>query len=511
MPSSPHRSGATASEFRSRRRLGGVRSAIALVLAIALAVLANLLASRLYRHGSVASHLHGSLSERTHDILRQSDGSVELIAYFDKTAPMFEAVSAVFDEYREASRGLRNLRLSFATVDPAAQAAAAAELDRRHGIPRDSLGNQLNCVIVRTATADCVIPEGDLTMIDLGRRRDGESDSPEAGVGGTTDFIGESRIASAIWNLTRSARPVVYFLTGSGEYDPADTDVQSGYSIAAHALRLDLYTVRSLDLTAEPSVPADCSLLVVAGPRAHLPVRTIEVLGNYLNGGGRLLLLASGPGDDGLDGLLRRWGVQAVRTSTGAARREVRVVSRTSPITRAVAGLPPVFGNACLLVPDPDALSAEAADRPRTEVLLAPRRPRGHLVASAENGPSTAEAPALMPPGPAPAPDADDALAVAVARSRGDVADRRFRVRLVVVGDAEFASNAMAGHAGNIPFFLACVHWLTEREALIGNPPVTYRKLESGLDAARWPLAIGLVVVAWPGVLILLGLVVRRR
>ena len=490
-----------APEIRRSRRRSGLRSAIAVLLAATLCVLVNILANQLGFRTAVSSHLPGTLSERTRNLLRQTDGDIEIIAYFDSAASLRRPVEAVLTEFEDAASGLDNIRLTTQIIDADRKSDEAAELVRRHGAI-------VNSVIVRTATADSVIPEAELVWQDLDRDDHG----------GTTDFIGEMRIASAIWNLTRASHPVVYFLKGSGEYDPDDYDSQIGYSAVAKLLRQDFYTVRTIDLSQTPAIPPDCAVLVVAGPRAHLPVRTIELLANHLASGGRLLALLNDPGDEGLVELLKRWGITLVPPPESAARADYRIVSKLSPITRAMTGVVPVFGKGCRIAPTPGAIASTAADKPRVDVLLAPQRARSPLAFATA-------APAAAAADPAPsaetaangtsAPEViDNAIAVAIQRGRGegnDLSDRTLRVRAVVVGDSEFASNAMANHGGNLPFFLASVRWLSERDTLIGNPPVTFRILDSGLTRKRWPMAVGIVVVAWPLTLLLVGYIIFRR
>ena len=498
-----------APELRRSRRRSGLRSAVAVALAATLCILVNVLADHIGFRKPVSSHLPGKLSERTRDLLRQTDGEIEIIAYFDSASSFRRPVEAVLTEFRDAAEGLGNIRLATRLVDADRKTDEAAELVRRHGV-------DANCVVVRTPAADSVIPEEELVEQDLDRDDHG----------GTTDFIGEQRIATAIWNLTRASHPVVYFLQGSGEYDPDDYDSQIGYSAVAKLLRQDFYTVRTLDLARTPAIPPDCAVLVLAGPRAHLPVRTIELLANHLASGGRLLALLDDPGDEGLVELLKRWGVTPAPLPQPAAATDYAIVSKLSPITRALTGVVPVFGKGCRLTPDPAAIATKAADKPNVDVLLAPRRSRAALAFAAV---APAETPAAVVPtteaaaasgadkpaetaGPAPQEVIDNAIAVAIRRGGDDnLADRTLRMRAVVVGDSEFASNAMAGHGGNLPFFLACVRWLSERGTLIGHPPVTFRILDSGLTPKRWPVAAGLVVVAWPLAILLVGYVVFRR
>ena len=496
-----------ASEFRRSRGRTLARSATAVVLAAALAVLANLLSARLYYSGPIKPRL--SLSERTENILDQISGDVEIIACFDTSALNYKPVADLLEMLGKSAEKRSRLHLTVTTLDIRRDAEAVADLDRRYGIPRDN--QQPNCIIVRNDTTGRVLRESDLFL-----------SNPERGDQGSVDFVGDSRISNALWNIFRLHGDVVYFLSGSGEYGPDDYDSQSGYSTVAKALKQDFFTVRTLDPAQTPAIPADCSLLVVAGPRANLPSRTVELLGNHLASGGSLLLLMNRLGDEGLDALLRRWGVTPEPPARPGDRPEYRIVSRRSYVTGSLVGILPSFGNACLLRVAPEVLQSEVdADQPRAEILLAPRRPRAAFGTEAPALRGLVAPETVSPEGPPAADRAaadassplapEPAVAVAVERGRGDSRSRLPHTRMIVVGDSEFASNAMVDLGGNQAFFVACVQWLTNHEMPIGQATMTFRRLDTGLSVKRWPYAVAVVVVGWPLAIFLFGVLIRRR
>jgi hypothetical protein len=70
-------------------------------------------------------------------------------------------------------------------------------------------------------------------------------------------------------------KKTVCFAQGEGEKDIDDAD-ESGLSGIKGALGRDLYDTKKVVLARETSIPADCSVLVVAGPQSDLlaPPRT---------------------------------------------------------------------------------------------------------------------------------------------------------------------------------------------------------------------------------------------
>src|SRR5262249_37204793 len=103
--------------------------------------------------------------------------------------------------------------------------------------------------------------------------------------------VAEGALLAAILAVTRPADRTVYFLTGHGEHAPTDGDHNTGYSNVSRALEEDQFHVRELALLGPEGVPADATLVVVAGPRKDLLPGEAERIDAYLDRGGALLLL----------------------------------------------------------------------------------------------------------------------------------------------------------------------------------------------------------------------------
>jgi ABC-type uncharacterized transport system involved in gliding motility auxiliary subunit len=102
------------------------------------------------------------------------------------------------------------------------------------------------------------------------------------------------------------------------------------------------------------------------------------------------------------------------------------------------------------------------------------------------------------------------ALAVSVAQK---VSEGSRETRLIVVGDSDFAANAMVGIQGNADMFVNMTNWLTEQEDLIsvrprgeGDQRITLTAVQ--LRGLRW-----FSVVMVPAIIVLSGIRVwwRRR
>ncbi|GEM_PF-186203 len=102
----------------------------------------------------------------------------------------------------------------------------------------------------------------------------------------------ESEILKALIRLINPNERVVYFLTGHGERDPERiNDDNTSLTRAGTTLKSKNYGVMSLSLLAENQVPEDADLVVIAGPQQPISVKEVELLREYLNAGGSLLVM----------------------------------------------------------------------------------------------------------------------------------------------------------------------------------------------------------------------------
>jgi ABC-type uncharacterized transport system involved in gliding motility auxiliary subunit len=321
------------------------------------------------------------------------------------------------------------------------------------------------------------------------------------------DSDAEQDLTNALIKVVEGAQQTVYFLEGHGEKTHADSN-RDGYSTVSAALELDNFEVDSLVLAQQGAIPDDATVVVAAGPQTDLLPGEIDALGAYLDRGGKLLLLLDPPvtGDEpapeGLLGLVRAWGIE-VGTDVVVDASGVGQLFGADASVPVAANYPfhPITERFNLLTAYPLARSVSAAAG----------RPDGRIAQSfIETGPQSwqeADIDSLVTgqveldeesgdlPGPvaigmtvsapAPAPaDAgdgageagaeDDAAEGSPADAPDDESDPEGgddpappETRLAVIGDSDFASNAVVGIQGNRDMFLNTVNWLAQQENLI--------------------------------------------
>lgn len=270
----------------------------------------------------------------------------------------------------------------------------------------------------------------------------------------------EQALATALLQVTSAEERTICFVTGHGEHGLADQSAK-GLSRLVAALEASNFKVERVSLL-ESDVPASCAALVLAGPQQELETTELGRLTSFANRGGRLAILVDPGAGAALAEWLRPRGIalgDGVIVDTSGAGQTVGGGPQT-PLALAYGDHPITRGFEVATLYD--------LARP-LETLSTPEY-GGRPVAVAQTGArSYAETePSVQPvrfdegrdrPGPL---TLAAATTVKTGRGAGD------EMRLVVVGDSDFISNALVHRQGNRDFFLRTISWLVgEAEATI--------------------------------------------
>ena len=242
-----------------------------------------------------------SLATRTKNLLSDLDHQVEAIAFFVEDSPEQQAaLSFVEDTLREFDA--RSNNFSYRVVDPDLE----PEVARNLGVAQYG-----------TIAFQCIAPE-DQCLIP-------ETNRPRVHLVAPSTFL-EQDFVTAILIVTEQEQKKIYFLTGHQERSISDAETESdGYGIAASlGLRGENYAVEDFDLLgSDPKVPDDATLVIIPGPQRDFfaigDSSEIKALNDYLNGGGRLLVLLDpedkDPADEGMKDFrdfLASWGIEVL-------------------------------------------------------------------------------------------------------------------------------------------------------------------------------------------------------
>jgi hypothetical protein len=315
-------------------------------------------------------------------------------------------------------------------------------------------------------------------------------------------FNGELLFTSALLGVINPKPLQAYFLQGHGEHLPADTS-EMGFTKFISVLQQNYVRVAPLELLDTNGVPADCNLLVIAGPRDPFRPAELERIEQYLNEGGRMFVMfnvASTNQQTGLEDLLKKLGV-GIGESTVVD--PVNTTVRTDVIVGHFTTHPvvnPLTGSRIqLILPRPvSKLESSGQDNPTTRIEeIAFAGPESFL----REG--SAESKKAWP------------LMVALEKAPGALTVERGTTRLLVIGDSIFLGNRQIQSGANRDFANYAISWLLERNSFaqgVGPKPVTEFRLlvvQSQMRTLQW-----LLLAAVPGGILLVGGVIwlsRRK
>ncbi len=358
----------------------------------------------------------------------------------------------------------------------------------------------------------------------------------------------EQDLTNAIIKAVEGQQKKVYFTQGHGEHETSSADERTGYNTIAAAIGRENFGIDKLVLAQSPSIPADASVVVVAGPKKDFLPPEIDVLKNYLNHGGKVLFMIDPPeGPDAapltnLTALVHEWGFDLgdniVIDTSGIGQLVGRGPGMPVAISYPQHAITERFGNVMTGFPLARSLTpatnAPSGRTPQTIVETSPqswaetdikaifeRKPvkfdegtgdkKGPVSLAAALSVTAPEQPAAEKPaaGAAGTNGKDGKDATPAAPSDSPKRD----TRIVVFGDSDFVSNNGLGVPGNSDLFLNSVNWLAQQENLISIRPKTTEDRRVTLTQEQQFMVFLFSVAFLPGAIVIAGIVNwwRRR
>jgi ABC-type uncharacterized transport system involved in gliding motility auxiliary subunit len=468
-----------ASAARSRAVRYGGGAAVLVLLVLGLAVAVNLLAVRYDKRWDVTASQRFTLSEQTVKVVEGLESDVQIVAFFQKETPEESSFKDLVEGYK-----VRSGHLAVEFHDPLAEPLLAQQYE---------VTSEWGTVVLNAGTSK--------------QRLESKFD--------------EEALTNALIRVTAGTEHVVCFSTGHGEADPDDDQGPEGYGAVVLKLEGQNYTVEKVNLLESGGVPDRCEVFVLAGPQVDLLPVEREALARYLVGGGSAMLLlepltlAATAADLARYGLVlkddlviednpdaRRIGLdptfvvvtkdridfhpitedlegllfQLARSVSGAEEPapglQVQILARTSAAswaeTRVDGSTPaqPTEGED-IVGQVPIAAAVEITDPEAVPVADVDLAPPPALAVPLAAGPPAPEA--GTPPEAMDAPEGEGAEAAADAGA--EAAPAAEHGRIVVVGDASFASNQLFVQGMNQDLFLNTVAWLVGEEDQVSIRP----------------------------------------
>ena len=431
----------------------GANTAVLVILVIGILAFANMIGSRFTQRYDTTANKRFSLADLSVSVLDELEQDVHIVGFFRSGGPDATNQHLLDDMLNQFQYHSEHITYEF--IDP--------DLE-------PSIARQYNISAYGTVVFES---EGKTEHINR--------------------YLEES-VTNALVKVTREGQKNIYFLEGHGEHNVNLTD-QAGYNRIMQLLENQSYLVKSFSLLNEVEVPADCNVLVVAGPRTNLVGSEQEAIRDYLDRGGRALFLLNPdyPVESAdLSELLARWKVRigenvvidesAVGRLPGMNEYMPAVMQYPAhPITRPL-------GNTVSFFPLVRSIEPASASDDTVEIqTIAMTGARSWAETTLPGSPEEAMeyVPALDPGTDEPGPVSIAVAITAVPRAlpRRDMAtltpqemamrpeEHEIKTRVVVVGNSSFASNAYIMLPGNGDLALNILNWLAQEEDLLAIRP----------------------------------------
>ena len=444
--------------FSGRSARYGSNALVLSLATIGIVVLLNYMSNRYYKRFDVtAARLH-SLSPQSLQVLEGLDKEIEIIGLYPNGQGQ-KKFEQWLDEYRAHTD-----KISYRTLDPIRQPGEAEKLGW------DGYAGGL------------IVRRGDKSQMVY-----------------TAD---EQNITSAILKVSSDKEKVLYFLTGHSERSPNDY-AGSGYGEIGALLRDNNYQVRLLNLAITDTVPADASVVIVLGPRSALLDDEKKRLTEYLESGGKAMIMADPGVDTGINDVLAPWRVRVenmlvIDTWKGLSGDPVTPVIDRYRFSQITKDLPMV----ALPLACPIRQVEQVPDVVFTPLAQTSPGGRSWAESDMDNLEKARYDEGKDLPGP---------LTLIATVESGKEAPK---TRMVLIGDTDLCSNDILNQIPNGRFlFLNAVNWLAEEESLIAIGPKVNVPRNVYLNAVQEGAVCFGTLIFIPGVILIAGVVVwlRRR
>ncbi|HEY94708.1 MAG TPA: hypothetical protein G4O15_07190 [Dehalococcoidia bacterium] len=408
---------------------------------IGIIVLVNAISFQYNKRYDITELAQFTLTSQTKDMLAEMSTPVEAI-FFSPPQDVWglglpTLVTNLLSEYQNYTD-----LLTVTEIDPDEQPETA----RKYGIGV----NSYQSVVFESEIGRRIVTPEDMLIFSGGQPAGIEMENP---------------FTSAILEVTGIVQKKVYFLAGHGEESIEPT---GQYYFAAKALQDVLYKVETLDLMAVGEIPVDCTVLVIAAPQNPLSVPEYNMIRDYLDNRGWLIILINpGTTDDMKEFISEYWiNIEegtVIDQSAYFSTPNIPIIPRTQNAFDTLYGIAETYY--------PGAVSLDSVEEPPDEVMMLPLFYTSLTSwVEVEFDPTTEPVfnreteklgnrllgvlVAILPP--------EEEL-----NEDGTIPEGTKFTKIIVIGDSDFASNQHVYNADNIYQFLYMFEYITAGEELI--------------------------------------------
>ena len=477
-----------------RRWFIGFHVLLAVAAFAAIVGMTNYLGIRHFVRYNVSGTEQDKLSPVTKQVLGALTNDVRVIAYFDPDHPLFPYVKSMLQEYASTSRFVK-----VETVNYLTEPAKALQVLADYRLPQDSK----DLVIFAANGRMEYVNQGELSDLDMNELLQGKSKEVKRKA-----FKGEMYFTSKILSVSIVQQNTAYYLLGHEEHKPQLED-GSGFKKFIELLVFNNVKVNELDLLRGSEVPADCDLLIIAGPQKTINDSELEKISRYLSQGGRLLFLAHRNMQAGPERILGKWGIDLGNNGVEDKKNalENRMLTFDNFGTHQI--VQPLAKNKLIMAMFmPRTVRALAganqqADSAKVTDLIS-TGPDGIAYTDFKNGsyyPSSSDLKGVLP--------------VAVAVEKGGLRGvklERGTTRIVACGDSYFLANSLIIYPGNEEFARQSLNWLLGRSIMLNDiGPRSFTEYTMVVTDSQMVILRWILLGAFPGAVFGFGLLVYLR
>ncbi len=248
----------------------GLNAVLMSVIVIAIAVMANVISSNYDTKKDFTKNQLHSLSDQSIKLVKGLTQEIRMKAYINPT--QLQDFKAIFEKYTYYNK--EKLKPEYVDVD------------------KEPFEVQKNNI----KQAGTIIFESDARTARV------------ENLMGPDDTKLEEKLTNAIIQVAKGDKKKVYFLTGHGEHMITDTG-KEGYSELKEAMEGGRYSTETLSLFEKAEVPADAAILVIAGPKSDFLESEFKAINAYLAKAGKLLFMVEPVSSSNIKPFLASYGV----------------------------------------------------------------------------------------------------------------------------------------------------------------------------------------------------------
>ena len=296
----------------------------------------------------------------------------------------------------------------------------------------------------------------------------------------------EQSLVNAILKVTRESLKTVCFTEGHEE--KALTDA---FSAVESKLKAENYQTKTVNLAQQKErfVPSECSVLVVAGPKTAFLQPETSMIGQYLDGGGKAMILIDPDTDPQLNDILKKWTIELNNDLVLDFSAAGQVFGPAAPVINNY-GTHPIterFARGMTVFPQARSLKVLPGGSGVTSSTLLTGSPNSYGETDLK---------------PNAEPKFDEGKDTQGPVSIGAVASKNLgdkkEARLVVIGDSDFATNQAFRISRNGDLFMNSINWLAQDEDLISIRPKLATNRSVTMNAEQQNTFWILVVIFMP-------------